>query len=105
MIVERNYILFRTKGVDKLGEKKEDECPDCDFTVGVSITESVCNIFGEESKVKCEEIIKQIKDGEKTFGESLELISSEFVKSLEVVDEMKKIAKEKGFIDAKAKPQ
>jgi hypothetical protein len=88
-----------------LGEKKEEDCDDCDFTVGVSITESVCNFLGEESKEKCEEIIKKVKDGEKTFGESISEIKTGFVKSLEVINEMKKIAEEKGFLNATAKPK
>jgi hypothetical protein len=50
---------------------EEKDCDDCNFTAGVSMTESVCNFLGEESKEKCEDIVKSFKLGEKSFIDTL----------------------------------
>ena len=89
----------------KLEEKKEEPCDDCNFTVATSMVESVCDILGENDKQQCEEIISDIKKGSQSFKEGLEKVEDKFKKSLELLDEIKKIASEKGVLDISAKPQ
>lgn len=85
--------------------KKEEECDDCNFTVGVKMTESVCDLLGENDKQQCEEIISDIKKGGQSFKAGLEKIEDQFKKSLELLGEIKNIASEKGVLDRSAKPQ
>ncbi len=66
---------------------------------------SVCNILGDEDKATCETIIENMKLGESTLEEGLNSLENQFQKKLELIREIKEIAKEKSILNAKAEPK
>jgi hypothetical protein len=87
-------------------EKKEiEECEDCNFTVAASMAETVCDLLGENDKKQCKDIFSDIKKGGQSLKDGLDKVEEKFKRSLELLDEIKKIASEKGVLDKSANPQ